>query len=448
MKELQLTKGSIGKNLIRFSLPFMLSSFLQTFYGLADLFIAGRFNAAATITAVSIGSQIMHMLTVVIVGLAMGATVAVGHVIGAGEKEKTKKIVGNTISLFIIVAVLLTTVLLCGRFEILRLLSTPAEALKETGSYVMICGSGIVFICLYNVISGIYRGFGDSKTPMYFVALSGVVNIALDYVLIGKAGMGAAGAASATVLAQALSVLAAYLYAGKHMEIFRLSLSDFLPDSGILFSVLKVGIPVAAQDGFIQISFLVITAIVNMLGVDAAAAVGIVEKLICFMFLVPSAMLSSVSAITAQNLGAGQEDRCRKTLWYAIAVCIIYGMICCVICWAGAERIIMLFDKDETQVIKMGAQYLKAYVIDCILAGIHFCFSGYFCAYEKAYLSFVHNLAAILLLRIPGAYLAFKYYPDNLFPMGLAAPAGSLLSSIICILAYFVIAARKNKRGK
>lgn len=444
MKELQLTKGSIGKNLVRFSLPFMLSSFLQTFYGLADLFIAGKYNAAATITAVSIGSQIMHMLTVVIVGLAMGATVAVGHAIGAGQREKTKKIVGNTISLFILFAILLTVVLLCGRSYILRLLSTPAEAVKETGSYVMICACGIVFICLYNVLSGIYRGFGDSKTPMYFVALSGVINIVLDYVLIGKAGMGAVGAAFATVLAQAFCVVAAYLYAGKHMEVFRLSFSDFKPDHRILSTMLKVGIPVAAQDGFIQISFLVITAIVNLLGVDAAAAVGIVEKLICFLFLVPSAMLSSVSAITAQNLGAGQEDRCRKTLWCAITVCILYGILCCIVCWIGAEQIIMLFDKEEPQVIRMGAQYLKAYVIDCILAGIHFCFSGYFCAYEKAYLSFVHNLASILLLRIPGAYLAFKFYPDNLFPMGLAAPAGSLLSSIICMIAYFVIC--KNHR--
>lgn len=448
MKELQLTKGSIGKTLIRFSLPFMLSSFLQTFYGLADLFIAGKFNGAATITAVSIGSQIMHMLTVVIVGLAMGTTVAVGHAAGAGEREKTKKIVGNTVLLFVILAVLLTAVLLCGLSYFLRLLSTPAEAIKETGSYVMICGIGILFICLYNVISGIYRGFGDSKTPMYFVALSGVVNIALDYVLIGIAGMGAAGAAIATVSAQALSMLLSYVYARKHMEVFRISLLDLKPDRKILSALLKVGIPVAAQDGFIQISFLVITAIVNMLGVDAAAAVGIVEKLICFMFLVPSAMLSSVSAITAQNLGAGQEERCRKTLWYAILICVIYGFICCIICWTGAEGIIALFDKDEPRVIVMGAQYLRAYVIDCILAGIHFCFSGYFCAYEKAYLSFVHNLASILLLRIPGAYLAFKFYPDNLFPMGIAAPAGSLLSAIICIIAYFVINARKQKIGK
>ncbi len=431
-----LTQGSMLKNLIRFSLPYLLSCFLQTFYGLADLFITGQFNGAGTITAVSVGSQITHMLTVIIVGLAMGTTVMIGHGVGARKKEKVAKAIGNTVTLFLIFGVLLMLLLIAGLSGIIAAISTPAEAVGQTRDYLLVCFLGVPFITAYNVISSIFRGMGDSKTPMYFVAVAGVINVILDYIFIGPFSMGAMGAALATVIAQGCSV-GLELIAMLRMKLgFSVCLQDFLPEKETMSGILRVGIPIAAQDGFIQVSFLVITAIANGRGVDVAAAVGIVEKLICFFFLVPSAMLSSVSAIASQNAGAGQHEQSRKILRYGICISVGFGLTVALFCQFGAEALLGLFAREEPEVIRLGGQYLRAYIFDCAIAGVHFCFSGYFCAYGKAILSFVHNLLSSLLIRIPGAYLASRFFPDTLYPMGWAAPAGSLFSALICLAFY------------
>lgn len=440
-----MTRGGIFKNLIRFSLPYLLSCFLQTFYGLADLFITGRYNGADAITAVSVGSQLTHMLTVVIVGLAMGTTVSIGRALGAGKKEDISRIVGNTITLFAGVSLFLIAVLTLFLENVLSLLSTPAEAMLQAKQYLFVCVLGIPFIAAYNVISNIFRGLGDSKTPMYFVAVAGVVNVILDIILIGPLGMGAKGAAIATVTAQGISVALALIVMRKMKTGITLCVSDLKTDINVIKDLVSIGSPIAAQDGFIQVSFLVITAIANSRGVEVAAAVGIVEKLICFIFLVPSAMLSSVSAIAAQNAGAGRHDRSRKVLFYGIGICIGFGIAVAIVCQFAAEPILTLFAKEEPEVVRLGAQYLRAYIVDCGLAGIHFCFTGFFCAYEKSFFSFLHNMISILAVRIPGAYLASVFFPDTLFPMGLAAPAGSLLSVFICLGLYLVFF--KNRKG-
>ena len=438
MKEINLSEGSILKNIIRFSLPYLLSCFLQAFYGLADLFIAGQFNGSSTISAVSIGSQVMHMLTVIIVGLAMGTTVAIGHSIGSNENQKIKDIIGNTGILFTGLSILLTIILLLNTGNITDILSTPTQARTETISYLSITLGGTIFITAYNCLSSIFRGLGDTKTPMIFIAVSGAINIILDYVLIGGFRLGATGAAIATVTSQAISVILLLIYAVAKIPAFKLSKNNFAVSQGILINIIKIGFPIACQDGFIQVAFLVITAIANMRGVEAAAAVGIVEKLISFMFLVPSAMLSSVSAIAAQNAGAKKHDRSKKTLHYGITICIFTGIFFTIICELFAENIVELFANKEPMVVTMGSQYLRSYVFDCIVAGIHFCYSGFFCAYEKSYLSFIHNIISILLVRIPGAYFASAMYPATLLPMGMAAPLGSALSAIICLIAYFI----------
>ena len=441
MKQQDLTQGSVGKNLLRFAIPYLLSAFLQTFYGLADVFITGQFNGAASITAVTVGSQVTHMLTVVIVGLAMGGTVSIGLAVGAKNQKAASRAIGNTTVLFALFAVAATALLLVGTNGILSILSVPEAAWQEARRYLIICFAGVPFITAYNVLSSIYRGLGDSRRPMYFVAVAGVFNVGLDYWMIGPLGMGAAGAALATVISQGLSVVLALVYLKRHMEGLSLSRGDFRIDSAMMGQILRVGLPVAVQDGFVQVAFLTITVIANRRGVEVAAAVGIVEKFISFLFLVPSAMLSSVSAIAAQNVGAGEHQRGRTTLYYAIGICVAVGLAVAVVCQFRAEAVLRLFAREEA-VITLGAQYLRSYVFDCAIAGVHFCFSGYFCAYQRSIWSFIHNLAAILLVRIPGAWLASVYFPATLYPMGWAAPLGSLLSAIICVAVFLVIRRR------
>lgn len=436
--EKDLTTGSVLKNIVFFSLPYLLSYFLQTLYGMADLFIIGQFNGVDRITAVSVGSQVMHMLTVMIVGLAMGSTVTIGKAIGGKKLEQASITVGNTITLFMGVSIVMTILLLLLVKPIVAVMSTPAEAVSETIIYLTICFIGIPFITAYNIISSIFRGLGDSKSPMYFIAIACVANIILDYLFIGGLHLGAAGAALGTTLSQTVSVIVALCVVLGRKTGITLKRQYFKPQMETMGQILRIGIPIALQDGFIQIAFIVITVIANRRGLNDAAAVGIVEKFIGIVFLVPSTMLSTVSALSAQNIGAGKHERASATLRYAIMIAVGFGIIVAVITQFIGKDIVGIFTNDES-VIVLGDQYLRSYIWDCVFAGIHFSFSGYFCAYGLSGISFLHNVLSIICVRIPGAYFASLYYPDTLYPMGFAAPGGSLLSVIVCVIAFCIV---------
>ena len=460
--ERNLTTGSVGKNILIFSLPYLLSYFLQTLYGMADLFIIGQFDGVASTTAVSIvgqfepvaattavsiGSQVMHMLTVMLIGLAMGTTVSIARAVGGRNHKQVSENVGNTVMLFFGLSIVLTVVLLLLVRPIVGVMSTPAEAVDGTVAYLTICFLGIPFITAYNIISSIFRGMGDSKSPMYFIAIACVANIALDYLFIGALDFGPAGAALGTTLAQTISV-AVSLFMILRRKSISLSKGDFHPRRPVVGQILQIGVPVALQDGLIQIAFIVITIIANRRGLNDAAAVGIVEKIIGFVFLVPSSMLSTVSALGAQNIGAGKPERAVQTLRYAICITVGFGLCVCIGVQLCAEQLVALFTDRQAaggaEVIRFGGQYLRSYILDCVFAGIHFSFSGYFCACGKSVLSFLHNISSVLLVRVPGSYLASMLFPDTLFPMGLASAGGSLLSVMLCILFYLKFCRGKN----
>lgn len=320
-----LTTGSVFRNVVSFSLPYLLSYFLQTLYGMADLFIIGQFEGVASTTAVSIGSQVMHMLTVMLVGLAMGATVSIAQAAGGGDKKRTASAIGNTVTLFMLLSLALTALLLALRGGIVSIMSTPEEAVQGTLAYLTVCFIGIPFITAYNIIASIFRGLGDSKSPMYFIAVACVVNIALDYYFMGTLHLGPAGAALGTTLSQAVSVLVSLAIILKR-RLISVRRADFRPQRAVMGKLLQIGVPVALQDGFIQVSFVIITIIANRRGLTDAAAVGIVEKIIGFLFLIPSSMLSTVSALGAQNIGAGKPERARLTLRYAAMIACSFGI--------------------------------------------------------------------------------------------------------------------------
>ncbi len=442
--EKNLTSGSVFKNLLLFSLPYLLSYFLQTLYGMADLYIIGQFEGVASITAVSIGSQVMHMLTVMIVGLAMGTTVTIGQAVGGSNKSLMSGLIGNTVTLFAALSCVLTVLLVLLRQGIVSLVSTPAQAVPGTVAYLTVCFLGIPFIVAYNIISAIFRGMGDSRTPMVFIAVACVANIGLDYLFIGALRLGPVGAALGTTAAQAISVVLSLTVILMRRSRMGLSVQkgDFRPQKKLLGRLLHIGVPVMLQDGFIQVSFMIITILANQRGLTDAAAVGIVEKIISFLFLVPSSLLSTVSALGAQNIGAGKPERAISTLHYSIGVAVLFGVgVVCAVQVAPAS-IVALFTSDSATAIA-GGSYLRGYIFDCFFAGIQFSFSGYFCALGRAELSFLHNVLSIVLVRVPGAYLACRLFPQTLLPMGLASACGSLLSVIVCLIAFSLL--QKNK---
>lgn len=438
-----LAKDSVLKNVLRFSLPYLLSYFLQTLYGMADLLIIGRFDGVAATTAVSIGSQVMHMVTVMIVGLAMGVTVGIGHAVGAGEQRRAGAVIGNGIVMFMALSVVLAAVL-CGLVRPLTaIISTPTEAVAGAQVYLTICFVGIPCITAYNIIASIFRGLGDSKSPMYFIAVACAANIGLDFLFMGAMHLGPAGAALGTTLSQAISVAVSLVVILKRkFDSVALQKQDFRPRRAVIGRILRIGVPVALQDGLIQVSFLLITIIANRRGLTDAAAVGVVEKFISFVFLVPSSMLSTVSALGAQEVGAGRHDRAAATLRYGIGLTLGFGAVVGVLVQFIAPNVVGLFTTDAA-VIAAGAWYLRGYIWDCFFAGVHFSFSGYFCAYGRSELSFIHNILSTALVRVPGAYFMSKWFPDTLLPMGLATVCGSVLSVCVCLVMYTVL----KKRG-
>ena len=435
MNRKDLTQGSILGNIMTFSLPYIFAYFLQILYGLADLFVIGRYCDVDSTTAVSNGAQVMYLVTCVVIGLAMGTTVKTAHAIGAKDNRRAAQIIGNTATMFLGLSLVLAVGLLAFRNGIVSLMDTPMEAVMGTRDYLTVCFIGIPFIMAYNIIASIFRGLGDSKSPMYFVAVACVVNIILDFFFIGYCGWGAMGAALGTTLSQMASVGFALFAIRRHKEVFDVHRHDFKPRWDVISGILKIGFPIAMQDGFIQIAFIVITVIANGRGLYDAAAVGIVEKFIGLVFIVPSAMLSTVSAIASQNIGAMQVSRAQRTMWYAMGITTTYGIIVAIVLQFIPDLAVRIFS-DDAQVVSMGGEYLRGYVWDCVFAGLHFCFSGFFTACGYSIISFAHNFLSIICARIPLVYLASEAYPETLYPMGLATCLGSVLSVVICIVVY------------
>ena len=438
-----LTRGSITGGIARFALPYMLSYFLQVLYGLADLFVIGRYCDIDSTTAVANGAQVMYMLNVVMIALSMGTTVNIAKAFGARDGEAVGRYVGNTLTLFFSLAVFAMGILLAMRNNIVAAIDTPDVAREGATDYLTVCFIGVPFIVIYNVMASIFRGLGDTKHPLYFVAIACCANIGLDFLFIGRMGMGPHGAALATTLSQAASAGVAAIYLRRHSGMASLRLGHLHPDRKTVSAILRTGIPVALQDGFIQLSFMVIMVIANGRGVTDAAAVGIVEKFIGILFIVPSAMLATVAAIAAQNIGAGRQDRARATLKATMRISVTFGIAIAIAIQFAPEAAVGIFTHDEA-VIGMGAGYLRGYVWDCVLAGVHFCFSGYFTACGMPFISFAHNFAAIVTARLPLAYAASEMFPDTLLPMGLATVAGSLESALICVGVYMWL----RRRGR
>jgi len=435
MNRKDLTEGGIMGNIGGFLLPYMFAYFLQILYGLADLFVIGRYCGVDSTTAVSNGAQVMYFFTCVVVGLAMGTTVRIAHAVGAKDAARTARVIGNTVTMFLVLSVMLAIGGLLFRDNLLSLLGTPPEAWQGSMDYLTVCFIGIPFIMAFNIIASIFRGLGDSKSPMYFVAVACVVNIALDFLFIGYMGWGARGAALGTTLSQMFSVIVALVAIRRHREVFDVHGHDFRPHRQTISDILKVGFPISMQDGFIQIGFLAITAIANARGVYDAGAVGIVEKFIGLVFLLPSAMVSTVSAICSQNIGAGKVERALKTLRYCLAITSAYGLVMIALWHLFPEAAVGIFT-DDPEVVAKGAVYLRGYVWDCLFAGIHFCFGGFFAACGYSIISFAYNFLSVIIVRIPFAYLASEAYPDTLYPMGLTTCFGSVFSVVICVGVY------------
>ena len=362
--------------LLLFAVPVLLALFLQAMYGAVDLLIVGKFASSADVSAVSTGSQIMTTLTNLVSSFAMGTTILLGQQIGSGKKEEGGRTVGTAILLFAGIAVIMSVILVVFAPQVSSLMNAPEEAFQKTVNYIRICG-GMLVIVAYNLIGCIFRGLGDSRTPLITVAIACVFNVAGDLLLCAVFGMGTAGAAIATVFAQIVSVIVSFILISKKDLPFTIKKENIRIHKTYLRKMTAFGAPIALQDLLVSISFLIILAIVNDMGVIASAGVGVAEKVCAFIMLISSAFMQSMSAFVAQNYGAGRLTRARKALHYGIAVSFTVGIVMFAITFFHGDILAGIFSSDP-EVIAAAADYLKAYAIDCLFTAIFFCYTGFY----------------------------------------------------------------------
>lgn len=436
------TTGSVLGSLIKFAVPVLAAMFLQSLYGGVDLLIVGQFATTADVSGVATGSQLMHTATTVITGLSMGITVFVAQKIGERKEEEAGRAIGTGILFFIFLGIVMSSLLVIFTSFLAELLHAPAEAYEQTCSYITVCGFGTLFICLYNLLGAIFRGIGDSKTPLITVMIACICNIIADLLFVAGFGMGATGAALATIIAQAISVVVSLFIIRKKPLPFVFKTQFIKLQPQVLLKELKLGAPIALQDLLVGISFLVIHAVVNSIDVVASAGVGVAEKVCGFIMLVPSSFSQSMSAFVAQNIGAGKGDRALNALKYGIVTSLCVGVLIGTFSFFQGDLLTAIFTKDPAVIIQ-GHEYLKAYAIDCLFTAILFCCIGYYNGCGNTFFVMLQGLVGAFCVRVPYVLLMSKTGVTSLFQIGIGTPLSSVVQIILC-MGFLVFLKRKK----
>ena len=436
MNNNDFTTGSILKKMLIFMVPILGSLILQAMYGAVDLMVVGQFGTTAGLSGISTGSNIMNFATFVVSGLAMAVTVLISRYIGMGHKDRLGKLIGATIALFSTIAIVFTIALIVFARPLAILMQAPEEALDLTVQYVRICGAGFLLITAYNTISAIFRGLGDSKSPLLFVLIACIVNIVGDLVLVKGFNMNVAGAAIATVAAQGVSVILSIIIMRKQNLPFKLKKSD-IGFNDEISGIIKIGSPIALQEILTQSSFLVLCAFVNRLGLDASSGYGVASKLQSFIMLIPSSLMQSMASFVSQNVGARKEKRAFKSMLTGMSIGAFVGVFIFLGVIFFGDKISMIFTSD-TAVIDKSFEYLKGFALESIVTAILFSFMGYYNGHSKTFWVMAQSVLQTFIVRLPMAYFMSIQPNASLTNIGLSAPSATIFGIVInCIYFFF-----------
>ena len=434
------TNGNILSKLLKFMMPILGALVLQAMYGAVDILVVGQFGTTAGISGVSTGSGIVNLVIFTIAGLSMGVTVVIGRYLGEKKPERAGQVIGGAICLFLVMSAVIAAAMLIFARPLAILMQAPKEALELTVQYVRICGGGIVFIIAYNVISSIFRGLGDSKRPLLFVAIACGVNVLGDLFFVAVLDMNVAGAALATVLAQAVSVVLSLVIIKKQKLPFTMKKEDisFNPE---IRKFVRVGIPIAFQEVLTQLSFLALCAFINRLGLDASSGYGVANKIVSFVMLVPGSLMQSMASFVAQNVGAGLEKRARRAMVTGMFIGVTIGIFIALFSWFGGSLLAGIFANDA-QVIARAAEYLKGFAPEAVLTAVLFSFIGYFNGHEMTFFVLLQGIAQTFLVRLPMSYVMSIQPNASLSLIGLAAPSATVFG-ILINAAFFYFYSKK-----
>ena len=437
------TQGSILKKLVFFMLPVLGALILQAAYGAVDLLVVGRFGSTSGLSAVSTGSQVLNLVTFVVIQFAMGITVLIARYLGEKKPQQIGAVIGGAVVVFALISIGLFIIMVCFARPISVLMQAPAEAVDLTSQYVRICGSGIFFIVAYNLMSAIFRGLGDSKSPLLFVLVACIVNVIGDLVFVAVLHKDAAGAAVATVMAQALSVVFAVILLLKKELPFAIKKSDFRFNLQCK-KFLKIGLPLALQECLTQLSFLALCAFVNRLGLEASSGYGVACKIVNFAMLVPSALMQSMASFVSQNVGAGKTKRAKKSMFTGIGVGLAVGFFVFLLVLFKGDMLAGFFSTDAG-VVQKGYDYLKGFAPETIVTAVLFSMVGYFNGNNKTLWVMAQGLIQTLLVRLPLAYFMSIQPNASLTKIGLAAPVSTIVG-IILNVGFFLYLERENRK--
>lgn len=437
------TQGSILKKLVFFMLPVLGALILQAAYGAVDLLVVGRFGSTSGLSAVSTGSQVLNLVTFVVIQFAMGITVLIARYLGEKKTQQIGAVIGGAVVVFTLISIGLFIIMVCFARPISVLMQAPAEAVDLTSQYVRICGSGIFFIVAYNLMSAIFRGLGDSKSPLLFVLVACIVNVIGDLFFVAVLHKDAAGAAVATVMAQALSVVFAVILLLKKELPFAIKKSDFRFNLQCK-KFLKIGLPLALQECLTQLSFLALCAFVNRLGLEASSGYGVACKIVNFAMLVPSALMQSMASFVSQNVGAGKTKRAKKSMFTGIGVGLAVGFFVFLLVLFKGDMLAGFFSTDAG-VVQKGYDYLKGFALETIVTAVLFSMVGYFNGNNKTLWVMAQGLIQTLLVRLPLAYFMSIQPNASLTKIGLAAPVSTIVG-IILNVGFFLYLERENRK--
>jgi putative MATE family efflux protein len=442
--EKNLTEGSVAKQLILFALPFMLSNLIQTLYNVTDMLIVGIYSGTVGISGVNIGGQVTFILTNIIIGLAVGGTVVIGQYLGAGDRKGMRETISTLLTFLLVAGIAFTVIMLILSDKVLNLLQTPKESYQQARNYLDVTLMGTIFIFGYNAFAAILRGLGDSKRPLIFVTIACLTNIFLDLLFVGVYGMEARGAAIATVISQAFSMILCIIYLKRSDFEFDFKLSSFKFYKERFAMLMKIGIPISIQNVIVNFSFLVLTTIANSMGVNASAAVGIVGKYNGFAILPAIAVGSSVSAMVAQNMGAGETERAKKTFYTGFTLAFSVTFVAFIFTQMFPEKILSLFDNNP-ETIAVGVEYIRTFSFDYLIVPATFCLNGLVTGSGHTVISSICGILSSIGFRVPIAILFGVVLQKGLWGLGLAAPVASFASGLILFIFFVSGKWKKNK---
>lgn len=440
------TQGSIFKKMMGFMLPILGALVLQAMYGAVDVLVVGKFGSEVAISGVSTGSNVVNFVIFTIAGLSMGVTVLIGKYIGEKRNEKIGRVIGGAICIFAVIAIIVMVIMLIFARNLAKLMNAPETALDETVTYIRICGGGIAFIIAYNVISGIFRGMGNSKLPLIFVGIACAVNVIGDFVFVAGLQLDVAGAAMATVLAQAVSVIISLLIIKRQQLPFEMHKKDIRFNIEIK-NILKIGTPIAFQEILTQVSFLALCAFINNLGIEQSSGYGVAQKIVSFVMLIPAALMQSMSAFVAQNVGAGKEDRARKTMYTGMVTGVIIGVFVGIFSFFRGDLLANIFT-NNTDYIYEASDYLKGFASEAVITCILFSFMGYFNGHGLTLFVMLQGIAQSFIVRLPMSYFMSIKENASLMEIGFAAPSATVFGILINLVFYIIYNKKQRKDNK